>query len=223
MKKGITLSVAVVVLSAPSIHTQAADIGNGLDLSGNLAIASNYIWRGQTQTGNEEAIQGGLDLAHESGLYIGTWASNISGGSEFDYYGGYAAELAGIGFDLGVIAYRYPQSSSSNFEETYLGVSKTFGSVDTGVTFYSGHDSSPDAWDLSLGTDLGGIGATLGYTDYDSTSSTNYGETVSFGLSKELLSKSWPVEISLTYTDFDSDGGSSSDEEDVTISIAKSF
>lgn len=223
MKNGITLSVTTMILVASSVNVQAADIGSGLDLSGNLAITSNYIWRGQTQTGNEEAIQGGLDLAHESGLYIGTWASNISGGSEFDYYGGYTTELAGIGLDLGVIAYRYPQSSSSNFEETYLGVSKTVGSIDTGVTFYSGHDSSPDAWDLSLGTDLGGIGVTLGYTDYDSTSSTNYGETATFGLSKELLPESWPVEISLTYTDFDSDGGSSSDEEDVTFSVSKSF
>ncbi len=223
MKKGIMYSLSGVVVFMAISPVQAADIGSGFDLSGNMAIASNYIWRGQTQTGNEEAIQGGLDLAHESGLYLGTWGSNLSSGTEFDYYGGYATELAGVGFDLGVIAYRYPQSSSSNFEESYLGISKTLGPIDTGVTFYSGHDSSPDAWELTFGAEIAGFGVSTGYTDYDSTSSTNYGETVSFGVSREVLSESWPVELGLVYTDFDSDGGSSSDEDDLTFTIAKSF
>jgi uncharacterized protein (TIGR02001 family) len=39
------------------------------------------MWRGQTQTNNQPAIQGGLDVAHESGFYAGTWVSNVDFGA----------------------------------------------------------------------------------------------------------------------------------------------
>lgn len=45
--------------------------------SANIGAVSNYMWRGVTQTGDQAAVQGGLDVAHESGFYAGTWASNI--------------------------------------------------------------------------------------------------------------------------------------------------
>jgi uncharacterized protein (TIGR02001 family) len=46
--------------------------------SGNLAITSNYIWRGVSQNDNKVALQGGFDVAHTSGLSAGVWASNIA-------------------------------------------------------------------------------------------------------------------------------------------------
>jgi uncharacterized protein (TIGR02001 family) len=54
-------------------------------VSANIGAVSNYIWRGVTQTGDQAAIQGGLDYGHVSGFYAGTWISNIDwdeGGSE---------------------------------------------------------------------------------------------------------------------------------------------
>lgn len=47
-------------------------------LSGNIGITSQYVFRGLTQTDGKPAIQGGLDYVHSSGLYAGTWLSNIS-------------------------------------------------------------------------------------------------------------------------------------------------
>ena len=47
-------------------------------LTGNVGFFSQYIFRGLTQTDREPALQGGFDYAHSSGLYAGTWASNIS-------------------------------------------------------------------------------------------------------------------------------------------------
>lgn len=43
-----------------------------------MTIASQYVFRGLSQTDGKPAIQGGLDYAHPSGLYAGTWLSNIS-------------------------------------------------------------------------------------------------------------------------------------------------
>ena len=46
--------------------------------TGNVGFASQYVFRGLSQTNGKSAVQGGLDYAHSSGLYVGTWLSNIS-------------------------------------------------------------------------------------------------------------------------------------------------
>lgn len=58
--------------------------------SANIGAVSNYIWRGVTQTGDQAAIQGGLDVAHDSGFYAGTWLSNV------DFDEGSPEEVTGI-------------------------------------------------------------------------------------------------------------------------------
>jgi uncharacterized protein (TIGR02001 family) len=99
-------------------------------ITANVTVASNYIYRGLTQTNNKPAIQGGFDYAHESGFYVGNWNSNISwisdgyGSSgrsgtgavtapiEMDFYAGFKKEFIGEGFasDFGVLQYYYPTS-----------------------------------------------------------------------------------------------------------------
>lgn len=96
--------------------------------TGNIGLYSQYIFRGLTQTDRDPALQGGLDYAHSSGIYLGTWASNISwlkenastppnaiagtynrGGSlEWDFYGGYKMSFGDFGVDLGTLYYWYP-------------------------------------------------------------------------------------------------------------------
>ena len=45
-------------------------------VSANVSFASDYIWRGMTQS-DGPAIQGGFDLSHSSGFYLGNWNSNV--------------------------------------------------------------------------------------------------------------------------------------------------
>ncbi len=102
------------------------------NVTGNIGLFSQYIFRGLTQTDREPALQGGFDYAHSSGFYAGTWASNISflkenastpfagagtgtmgtyhrGGSlEWDFYGGYKGTLGDFGYDIGALYYYYP-------------------------------------------------------------------------------------------------------------------
>jgi uncharacterized protein (TIGR02001 family) len=95
-------------------------------ISANVGLFSDYRFRGISQTGKKPAIQGGFDLTHESGLYIGTWASNISWLSdtdsrisapiEWDLYGGYRGEIVkGVTFDVGGLQYYYPGTYPDGF------------------------------------------------------------------------------------------------------------
>ncbi|MBA3033225.1 MAG: TorF family putative porin [Gammaproteobacteria bacterium] len=89
--------------------------------TGNVTLASEYLYRGIAQTRGKPALQGGFDYAHASGLYAGVWGSNISwindgtaGASaslELDVYGGYKGAITDdFGYDLGVLTYNYPGS-----------------------------------------------------------------------------------------------------------------
>jgi uncharacterized protein (TIGR02001 family) len=69
-------------------------------LTGNLGLTSDYRFRGVSQTQNAPAVQGGIDYAHSSGLYIGNWNSSVSSqvytagaGVENDLYAGYKKEV----------------------------------------------------------------------------------------------------------------------------------
>lgn len=58
--------------------TQQAAPKPVVTLTGNLAVTSNYVFRGLTQTDGKPAVQGGIDLTFTNGFYLGTWLSNIS-------------------------------------------------------------------------------------------------------------------------------------------------
>lgn len=80
-------------------------------LTGNLTLASDYRFRGISQTFKLPAIQGGLDWSSPGGFYLGNWNSNVSGnqypngaGLEMDFYGGYKFEVVkDVTVDLGGI------------------------------------------------------------------------------------------------------------------------
>lgn len=114
------------------------------DLSANVGVTSNYVWRGQTQTNNGSAIQGGLDYSNASGLSVGTWVSNTAFGSqELDLYGAYDGTVGDFGYTLGVIQYRYPQISNANWNEVALGGSyKNYSLKYSHTSSYGGNSGS---------------------------------------------------------------------------------
>lgn len=92
-------------------------------VTGNVGAFSNYMFRGITQTGDDAAVQGGLDYSHASGLYAGAWVSNTNFGSyETDLYAGFAGKAGDIGYDVGYIFYGYRDATKSNFSEVYGGI-----------------------------------------------------------------------------------------------------
>lgn len=87
----------------------------GGDFSATLTLTTDYIFRGVSLSDQDPAIQGSFDWAHNSGFYIGVWASNtdIPGGSvEIDYYAGFAGGIDAFSYDLMFIYYTYPGADS---------------------------------------------------------------------------------------------------------------
>lgn len=94
-------------------------------LSYNVAAVTDYRFRGISQTSQKPAIQGGIDFAHKSGIYLGTFVSNVKwvkdfngatkGSYELDLYGGYKGEIMkDLSYDVGLITYRYPGNNSGD-------------------------------------------------------------------------------------------------------------
>lgn len=115
-------------------------------LSGNVSMTNNYIWRGLTQTTNEPAVQGGLDYAAESGFYLGTWTSNVQYASddeysyEHDMYFGLAGEAGGISYDVGYLYYNYDSNAGFDFGEIY----GTIGMGNFSASLYLLANAEPD-------------------------------------------------------------------------------
>jgi len=93
-------------------------------LTSNVGFASNYIWRGQTQTKDNSAMSGGIDYAHASGAYVGTWVSSLDGNSQYeqDYYAGYGGQAGPVKYDVSYIQYSYPVGKTvySDFSEIII-------------------------------------------------------------------------------------------------------
>ncbi|WP_341501757.1 TorF family putative porin [Gallaecimonas sp. GXIMD4217] len=95
------------------------------ELSSTLTLASDYLFNGISQTGEDPALQASLDATFDNGLYIGTWASNIDLGDDFDlewdFYVGYRWDLGeDQALDLGILQYSYPGESQANYPEAYV-------------------------------------------------------------------------------------------------------
>jgi uncharacterized protein (TIGR02001 family) len=129
MKK-IILSAAIFAAFASSAHAQQAAPASPHTFTGNLTVASDYRFRGISQTYEDPAIQGGFDYAHSSGFYVGNWNSNVSdrvisgGNLEMDFYGGYKFEIApDVAADVGILQYYYQSAEEYNTTEVYFGAS----------------------------------------------------------------------------------------------------
>src|SRR3546814_1231807 len=90
------LGMLLVAAALPTAaHAQNED-SDGITVSGSATVVSDYRFRGFSQSNEEAAIQGGITVSHDSGLYLGTWGSSIgfANGTEIDVFGGYAREIA---------------------------------------------------------------------------------------------------------------------------------
>lgn len=231
MKK---LAVAVATASTLSFanmaHAEEYDTFLGkIDSSMTVTLASDYIWRGQSQTNGDGAIQGSLDFAHESGLYVGVWGSNVDetdlGASvEWDYYLGYAGDITdNISYDVSWWAYEYPGAGSAAYE--YAGALGIYGFTAGAKYTYHNADNMyyHIGYDFSLPYDIG-----LGLHYGDSHDKT--GEGIDYNdwavtLGKSALGLDWAVMYSDTDISKDDCGYQSYDSCDsaFTLSVSKSL
>lgn len=183
-----TAIMAAAVLTATTLGstvTQAVEETKH-EFTANIGLASNYLWRGVTQTDDQAAIQGGVDYGHKSGVYAGTWLSNVkfggTSGYEQDWYVGYRFKTDPVLWDVGYKLYTYPSLTDLNFGEIYGNVNWKF--LTGGVALTTNADDSlanpADSGDVYLyvtgdWTLKGiGLGGTLGHYSHTRTGIDDY-------------------------------------------------
>lgn len=132
-KQFLSASLTAVMVIGISGTASAEDIGAGFDLSANVGLVSDYVWRGISYSDNDAAVQGGIDLKHSSGAYIGTWWSSLNAwiydgydyaSAEQDVYVGYNMNFSKeVAMDLRYTNYIYSPADELNFDEIHVGVS----------------------------------------------------------------------------------------------------
>lgn len=163
MKKKLLLAALSASFSLPAL-------ANELTFSSNVALVSDYLYRGISQTGASPALQGGFDLAHASGFYAGIWGSSISwisdgavansAGTEFDTYAGFKGSAAEVGYDVGFLRYNYPGSYAAG--ATKADTNEIYGAVSYSIVTAK--------LSYSLG-DLFGVSKAQGSTYFDLSAS----------------------------------------------------
>jgi uncharacterized protein (TIGR02001 family) len=175
---------ATILAGSALVAVPAAAQDLGVEVSGNAAIVSEYRFRGVDLSGGDAAVQGGVDVSHESGIYVGTWGSSLDedtvgyGHTELDIYAGWGTELSDtLSLDVGVIAYLYPNAPAGDYDylEAYGSVGFGLGPADltVGLAYAPEQDSLGDDDNLYIYSDLGvgipntpvSLAAHLGYTD----------------------------------------------------------
>jgi len=133
--------------SAAPAAAPAPAPASAFTITGAADVASQYRFRGISQSDNKPVIQGTFTITHSSGFYLSTWGSSASannavniGGTEIDVYGGYAHTFAksGVTIDGGLYGYIYPGSQkavgiSESYFEIYGDLAKAFGVVTTKI------------------------------------------------------------------------------------------
>ena len=131
-KKMFHLMTTALVLSTP-LTVYAEDSPH--EFSANVAISTDYRFRGISQTTKDPAISGGFGYSYTPiGFYASVWASNLDFGEptngpgsvndtadmEIDFIGGFAGEFPmGVGWDIGGLYYYYPGSDTGSYANDY--------------------------------------------------------------------------------------------------------
>ena len=208
---------AAALLTVPTAQAFAAEV------SGNVALTSDYRFRGISQSDNAPSIQGGFDVAFDSGVYIGTWGAavdfdcsvdpdscgGLNGGIELDYYAGYATDLSdSVSIDVGYIFYDYPQDEGllGDYAEVYGSLS--FGDFGVGINYSDDYWGETGKFTYTYATYSVGLSDSLaldllvGSGDYDEPGYLD-GATSHMNWSVSLSTSAAGLDFALTYEDTD--------------------
>lgn len=207
--------MSTLLLGASFTNVHAED-----SVSANVSLATDYVWRGVSQTSENPAISGGFDWAPSDNFYVGTWASNVDFGDveniEVDLYAGWTTELSsGLSVDIGFIQYLFfDDANDADANEIYggLGYNGFSGKLSYDVDNKNLYAEAGYDYELSSGLGLGfhignyDLDAGEDYTDYSISLSGSY-KGLDYGLA---------------YTDTDIDNDVNADGRFV-LAISRSF
>ena len=224
MKQKIIKTLCLAYCCIPAIGMAEAKH----DLSFTTYLATDYMFRGVSQTGNKAALQFGLDYSHISGLQAGLFASNVdydsSTNREQDIYIGYSKDFSnGIGIDAYAWYYGYHNESELNYSEYTIGARyKWFNAKYWYADDYSGTGGKQKYYEAGLSLPINNdftFSIHAGHTDFDRQTGINDYNDYSLSLSTSY--KGFDLQLFATSTD-DGQFGNLEDDRFV-FTISKSF
>ena len=166
MRTSIIMLSALLLpgLAGPALAQDTAP-PEPITVSGGATVTSDYRFRGVSQTDEDFAVQGTINVSHESGFYVGTWGSTVSdyvagpgADAEIDLYGGYRANIGLATLDAGLLYYVYTGAgdADTDFIEPYASISAILGPVTgkLGVAYAPSQDAIGGADNLYTYGDL---------------------------------------------------------------------
>lgn len=137
-----SVALGMLVLCLAASPAQA----NSVAVSFNAGAATDYVFRGVSQTDENPLIFAGADISAD-GFYAGLWTGNVDYAdgtdAEVDLYGGWGYEADGWSFNLGGIYYFYPgqpKGADYDYFEAKLAGSARLGPVTLGAALYYSPD-----------------------------------------------------------------------------------
>jgi uncharacterized protein (TIGR02001 family) len=243
----VTGTALIVMSGVSAVAAEGDDQGIPGSFSANVALTSEYFFRGLSQTDDAPALQGGFDyeieLSKPLALYLGVWGSNVDFNEassvdgatvEIDLYGGLKGSIGetGLGWDAGFIYYTYPSADGSldyDFVEVQGALSYDFGVASTSVSVNYSSDNfggSGDALYPKLGVDVP-IGKQLTLSGYlakqflDKEDVFGQPDYVEWNLGATYNVASF--DLNLAYTDTDIDGNPDGADAMVVFTVSRSF
>ena len=214
-----------IKIALTSMFLILSSYASAVEISSNVGLSSDYIWRGMTQTNGDISVNGGFDLSTDMGFYIGTWASNADmvstnqagavtakASMELDIYLGFSGEMAeNMTYDVGYISVIYPGNDALDFEEAYVG----FNIYGLSILYSDGQNNGPSYSEIGYSVDAGPGSFGISYGEYEDTGDNT------------LVGYDWGVgdfSLGFYYYDFEADtNGSMSDDDGAYVSLSRSF
>ncbi len=141
-------SCAALIAALAAMTAASAASAQDWDVAYGVAVQSDYVFRGFSQTNEDPALQASIDFT-SGAFYAGAWVSNVDFGdstdAEFDFYLGAREEYGGFLVDLGLIGYTYSDAPSIKgadygYVELKAAASRAVGPVTAGVAVYYSPD-----------------------------------------------------------------------------------
>lgn len=134
---------AISIIMASSGNALAED--DGIDISVTLTAATEYVWRGVSQSNQNPAIFGAVNASFGNGFYAGVGAENVDFGAgvpidtEYDMWAGWGGKLSDLDVGFTAIRYGYVNAPSGSDLDTYDfkgAVGRSFDKVNLGVNVF---------------------------------------------------------------------------------------
>ena len=244
IKKILPAAITAALLSGGTLvqaqEEKEAAIVTGEDLvweiAGNVALVSDYRFRGISQSDEDLALQGGFDASWSPGFYVGIWGSTVDfdtnglgfdGSLELDYYAGFSSDINDSwSYDVGYMYYDYPGDDGGfgDYQEIYGSVS--WNDLTVGVNYSDDYYAETDEffyvygnYSFSLPYDIA-LDLHAGYNSLEETKYDSAGNVTDGGFlatdedgyadwSISLTKTLMGIDFSIAYVD------TSLDEEDV--------